>query len=264
MTTNPLTLDTALNAADTTNNLVGKFVVSPVLNLGVAGFEFDIFEEHKSEKQAEITDHFVEDNSTIQDHIAIKPEKITLRGFVGELVEQRADPKSEITEIAEKLTVINSYIPVVTGAARQLRNQIQEGNLTTVNGVEDAVGTGVDLFQAYKELNPPNTKQAKAFNFFKALFEAKQLVAVDTPFGFFSDMAIENMVSIQGNNAYIMDFAITLKKFRTADVQLVDFDTKKRQGRAANQVAEEKDQGTAKGKQEDSSLLFKGFREVLN
>ena len=32
-----------LQTADTANNLINKFVVSPVVNLGIAGFEFDIF-----------------------------------------------------------------------------------------------------------------------------------------------------------------------------------------------------------------------------
>ena len=44
-------LSTALNTVDTTSELVGKFVISPILNLGIAGFEFDIFEEHKAEQQ---------------------------------------------------------------------------------------------------------------------------------------------------------------------------------------------------------------------
>jgi hypothetical protein len=250
-------LDSTLNVADTTNGLVNKFVVSPVVNLGIAGFEFDIFEEHKVELQSDITDHFVEDNSTIQDQIAIKPRRVTLRGFVGELVEERADPKSEVVELAEKLTIINSYIPVVTGAAKQLQNTIQNGNLNTEAGVTDAVGTGVDLFQAYKELNPPDSKQAKAYNFFQALFNAKQLVSVDTPFGFMKDMAIENIISIQGDNAYITDFAVTLKEFRTAETKLVDFDSNKNQGRAGGQKSAEKDQGTAQGVKKDVSLLSK-------
>jgi hypothetical protein len=248
-----------LNALDTTNSLVNKFVVSPLVNLGIAGFAFDIFTEHKSEQQAEITDHFVEDNSTIQDHIAIKPSKFTLRGFVGELVDTRADPKSKIQELTEKLTIINSYLPVITGAAKQLNNTVKNGNLTTADGVEDAVGTGVDLFQAYKTLNPPDTKQAKAYNFFRALFDAKQLVAVDSPFGFIGDMAIENIVSIQADNKYITDFAVTLKKFRTASTELVDFDEKKAQGRASNQKSETKDQGKANGTPRNSSLAFDGL-----
>jgi len=250
-----LPANTALNAADTTNNLINRFVVSPVVNLGIAGFDFDIFDEHKSEQNADITDHFVEDNSTIQDHIAIKPLKFTLRGFVGELVNKRADPKSEVAELAEKLTIINSYIPVITAAARQLQSRIEDNKLSNVDEVESAVGTGVDLFQAYKAINPASMKQAKAYNFFSALFNAKQLVAVDTPFGFFSDMAIENIVSIQGDNAYISDFAITLKGFRTVSTKLVDFDEKKAQGRVANQKAEVADKGITKGIEKNVSVI---------
>ena len=248
-------IDSILNTADTTNNLVGKFVISPIINLGIAGFEFDIFEEHKVELQSDITDHFVEDNSTIQDQIAIKPKKVTLRGFVGEVVNATQTPKSELVELAEKLTIINSYVPVITKGARQLQNQIQGGNLNTESGINSAIGTGVDLFQAYKELNPPNSKQAKAYNFFQALFNAKQLVAIDTPFGFMKDMAIENIVTIQGNNAYITDFSVTLKEFRTAETKLVNFDSNKNQGRTKGQKSPTKDQGTAQGVKRNSSLL---------
>jgi hypothetical protein len=245
-----------LETAEVTNNLVNKFVVSPVVNLGIAGFEFDIFEEHKSELQAEITDHFVEDNSTRQDHIAIKPERFTLRGFVGELVDRQAGSKSEVTELAEKLTIINSYIPVVTGFATQLNRTIESNKVSVVDSVDQIIGTGVDLFQAYKELNPPDTAQAKAYNFFKALYTAKQLVSVETPFGFLSDYAIENIITTQGDNRYITDFSVTLKEFRTTTTELVDFDVKKTQGRLTNQSAEELDQGTANGTQRNSSFAF--------
>jgi hypothetical protein len=255
-----------LNAAGTTNQLVNKFIVSPIVNLGIAGFAFDIFEEHKVELQAEITDHFVEDNSTVQDHIAIKPDRVTLRGFVGELIDDTADPKSTAQELAEKLTIINSYIPVVTNAAKQLNSAVTAGKASTVDGVEQSVGAGVDLFQAYKELNPPDTRQAKAYNFIKALFQAKQLVSIDTPFGFMPDMAIENVVTLQADNKYITDFAVTLKKFRQVTTELVDFDIKKNQGRASNQKSDTKDQGTANGVQRNSSFAFDGLKAagILN
>ena len=244
-----------LETADLTNELVNKFVVSPVINLGIAGLAFDIFEEHKVELTSDITDHFVEDNSTIQDQIAIKPLKFTLRGFVGEVVVEDAEPKSTIQELTEKLTIINSYIPVVTGAARQLNSLITNRNSnTTVENLTSSIGTGVDLFQAFKELNPPEGKQAQAYNFFKALWKAKQLVSVDTPFGFVKDMAIENITAVQGNNSYITDFSITLKEFRTASTQLVDFDESQYQGRTTNQKAETADKGKVDGQKLNQSL----------
>lgn len=254
--------ETITKAGDTTNALVNKFVVSPVVGLGIAGFAFDIFEEHKVDLQSDITDHYVEDNSAIQDQIANKPLKFTLRGFVGELIDERADPKSDIQEITEKLTIINSFIPIVTAGARQVNNLIQNRNSnTTAQNLENGIGTGVDLYKSFKELNPPDSRQAQAYNFFKALRDAKQLVGVDTPFGFVRDMAIENIVGVQGDNAFITDFSVTLKQIRTATTQLVDFDKTQYQGRTQNQKAEESDNGKAEGRKitNPQSFLFKFF-----
>lgn len=265
-------VESTLETADLTNELVNKFVVSPIVNLGIAGLAFDIFEEHKVELTADITDHFVEDNSTIQDQIAIKPIKFTLRGFIGEVIVEDAEPKTKVQELTEKLTIINSYIPVVTGAARQLNSLITNRNAnTTPENLADSIGTGVDLFQAFKELNPPEGRQAQGYNFFKALWKAKQLVSVDTPFGFVKDMAIENVIATQGDNAYIMEFSITLKEFRTASTQLVDFDVTQYQGRTTNQKAETADKGRVDGQTLNQSIakaglnkFVSGFRSLFN
>lgn len=252
--------DQILNTADTTNELVNKYVVSPVVGLGIAGFAFDIFEEHKVELQSDITDHYVEDNTAIQDQIANKPLKFTLRGFVGELIDERANPKSTIQELTEKLTTINSYLPVVTGAARQVNSLIQNRNTnTTAENIDQSIGSGVDLFKAYKELNPPDSRQAKAYNFFRALRDAKQLVGVDTPFGFVREMAIENIVAVQGDNAFITDFSVTLKQIRTAKSKIVPFDKTQYQGRTNNQKAETADKGKVEGKKVNTSLLKKAI-----
>lgn len=244
-----------LNKADIQSNLIGQYIVTPLINLGIAGFQFDIIEEHKIELKSEITDHFVEDNSTIQDHISLMPKRLTLKGFVGELVELKTDVKSSLNEIAEKLVLINSYIPVITGAARQIQGQVETNKLANLSDVASATTTAVDIYNIFRTLNPPKTRQAQAYNFFQALMKAKQLVAVDTPFGLLADMAIENITPTQGNNAYITDFSVTLKEFRTVSTKLVDFNDKAYQGRAGNQQAKEVDKGTTKGTLRNVSFL---------
>lgn len=52
---------------------------------GVAGFLFDYDAEQFIELLSEITDNPVEDNTTLQDNIALLPERITLRGLIAEL-----------------------------------------------------------------------------------------------------------------------------------------------------------------------------------
>lgn len=250
------TVENISNISETTNSLINNYVVSPILNLGIAGLRFDILEEEKIDDKAEITNHFVEDNSAIQDHITKLPTVITLRGFVGELVDEEADPKSTFQELTEKLVTINSLLPVVTDGAQQLNNFLTDSkSQTTGENIKEGLGTSADLFNAFQQLNPPDSKQARAYNFFKALYNANQLVSVDTPYNFFSDMAIENIVAIQGDNKFISDFAITLKKFRTVETQFVTFDSSKYQGRGSEQRTEQKDQGKIKGNPRNISFL---------
>ena len=87
------------------------------------------------------------------------------------------------------------------------------------------------------------------------------MVGVDTPFGFVPNMAIENIVATQGDNAFITDFSITLKQIRTAKTQLVDFDSKTFQGRTADQKAEEADKGKVDGKSVNQSLIKSGINQ---
>lgn len=256
------TLDKVFNGAEGASNLVNKYVVSPINNLGLAGFVFDIEGDQKVDLSADATDHYAEDNVAIQDHIAIRPIIITLRGFVGELVDDRADPKSEIQKIGEKLTIINSYVPVFTSGMRQLKNNIFSNKESTTDYLDASIGGAIDIYSTYEKLNPPKTKQAKAFNFFRAMMEARQLVSVDTPYGFFDQMAIIAVGAIQPEaTKYMSDFSITLKQFRLARTQLVSFninDYNKYQGRLKGQASGLEDKGKAQGeKKQVSSFLLK-------
>lgn len=69
------------------NSAQGRAVISPsTLPVGVAGFVFDIEGEETFELRSEISDHYVERNTTIQDQWGRLPERVTLKGYVGELV----------------------------------------------------------------------------------------------------------------------------------------------------------------------------------
>lgn len=255
-------LDKVINTAEGTNKLINKYVVSPLNNLGIAGFVFDIEGDQKVELAAEATDHFAEDNTAIQDHIALRPVIITLRGYVGELINEAADPKDELQKVAEKLTIVNSYLPVLTSGMKQLKNNLKKKKETKADYVNASLGSAVDLYSTYQKLNPPKTRQAKAFNFFRAMFEARQLVSVDTPYGFFDEMAIIAISAIQAENSkYISDFSITLKQFRLAETQTVDFninDYDKFQGRAKGQNSSVEDKGKVQGEKKPvTSLLLK-------
>jgi hypothetical protein len=52
---------------------------------GIAGFLFDIPEEDQIALRSDVTDHFLEDNTSVVDQIALKPEEVSVRGLVAEL-----------------------------------------------------------------------------------------------------------------------------------------------------------------------------------
>lgn len=247
-TNTTFTPNNLLNIADTASNMVNQFVVSPLINLGIAGFVFDIMDETRIDLTAEITDHYVEDNSAIQDHIAIRPDRITLRGYIGELVYRQEKPAGTAQKLTEKIATINAYVPVLTAAAKQIQSSITGVQNGTTSFLQAGLATSTNLYSAFKTLNPPPTAQAKAFNFFAALFRARQLVSLETPWTFYSSMAIESISAIQpAETKDITDFSITLKKIRTALTTTIVFDPSKYQGRTTGQASEQQDLGRANG-----------------
>ena len=54
-----------------------QYVVTPLNAFGVGGFVFDSEGDTTVNLSADITDHYLEDNTSVQDHIAIKPKRVT-------------------------------------------------------------------------------------------------------------------------------------------------------------------------------------------
>ena len=77
---------TVTTVNNTIQNITNRFIVTPnSFPPGVNGFVFDVIDDETIQLDADITDSWIETNSTIQDHIALKPVRFTLKGYVGEL-----------------------------------------------------------------------------------------------------------------------------------------------------------------------------------
>lgn len=247
-----------------------KFIVTPLNAFGLGGFLFDVEGETTSDLTSDITDHYLEDNVAVQDHIALKPQILTLRGYVGEVVYEGGAPSSTILQKAvQKLTVLNSFLPTLSKAAQQIQSSLSLSSLDfTPSGLASRASTlltsptlnnVVDLWALTKNINPAASKQQKAFMYFKALQEGKLLISLQTPFEFITNMAIIKVVALQDERSkYISDFSITLKKIRTVSVRSVQFDPKKYQNRTQQQAEPTAQQGNNQGQQEPlTSTLFK-------
>jgi len=204
-----------------------KFIVSPLNEFGIGGFVFDNEGDTSLNLTAEITDHYTEDNKSIQDHIAIRPKRLTLKGYVGELVYY--SPQNDggfIQKAVQKLTTVSSFLPQLSAAATQATALIQkarDGNLSLDNVSLESVNKILDLWGLAKNLGANDSKQQRAYMYFKALYEQKILSSIQTPYEFLSNMAIESIIALQDERSkYVTDFTITFKQIRTVSIVSVE------------------------------------------
>lgn len=293
---------------------------------GIAGFLFDIPGDEWIELESEITDHYTEANTAVQDNIALRPERVTLRGIVAELTTAAPAPQETapvtnplpdnipvtpvltagatssilstaglgglaktlatnaalgilarkapgvasvvksfgpqilagaqgrvttaataairtlgVPEYAAALlvpgiklpnvaqvavNVIKNVLPKITGPLiNALKLPTVPSSLQLLGGavaqVNASTGTNNSLNQVYeaKQPTPPrSTRQSSALLYFYALWRGRQLVSVETPWGIWTNMAIQSIRSEQSKDSKSStDFTIVFKKIRIAD-----------------------------------------------
>lgn len=176
--------------------------------------------------QSDITDHYIEDNTAIQDQISLKPEIITTHGFIGELNDVAPYGLQTAQYVANKLTTIGSYTPGLSATALLAYNEAFQLYQVAANAVNSAVSTwgsisgtngesvvGNNGFQLLGNQN----KQQVAFQQFYGYWKQRVLFTVQTPWAVFQNMAIMSVRAVQDSEtAFISDFEVQFKRIRLA------------------------------------------------
>jgi hypothetical protein len=255
---NPLTtLDFNSLASD-----LSKYVVAPLNAFGLGGFVFDIEGETVTNLSTEITDHYLEDATVVQDNIAVHPTRVTLKNYVGEVVYRRdGSTNTFLQQLTQKLTILNQYVPEAAAGAQQAANIFNQTD--PANGVIGSLFSSsniglsdvVDLWALTKNLLASSSRQVQAYQYFKSLMTQKILVGIQTPHEFLTNMAIESIAARQPDDTKDMsDFTITLKQIRIAKTAFVPFNASDYQGAAAAQAAPTVNSTNVQGA--DESLLY--------
>lgn len=234
---------------------------------------FDTVTDDSVSFQSQITDNYVENNTAIQDHIAISPITVTLHGLCGEkvytveeaynadyemLVQQEAANELKEAEILRnrKLYELEVYVPQFSNATALAKNILDLGRATalkamTVAGkIYDRFNPSIDQqFTAYAGLdsNLRNAKIRTMSNYLKDAWQSRKAYVVNTPFGIYDNMYIQSVTLHQGNENYICELDVTLKQLRFSDVTYTEAD--KEVLAKYNQLARAQEQngGQAKG-----------------
>jgi len=189
-------------------------------------FIFDYEGEQSVQIESDITDHFIEDNTALEDQIALKPEIVNTEGFIGELNNVPPFALGILKTAAEKLTVIGAYAPQLSLTAQIAYTEAFFLYQTAANAINAATaawssinGTGGESVIGSNGLTAQDnqTKQQVAFQQFYSYWRERRLFTVQTPWAIFQNMAIKSLIPTQDDTTrMVTSFKLVFKMIRTA------------------------------------------------
>ncbi len=214
-------------------------------------FLFHYEGEQTVQIESDITDHYVEDNTAVQDQIALKPEQITTHGFIGELNDIPPPALQILKTAAEKLTTVGAYVPQLSVTANLAYANAFLLYQVGANALNSAISSWSSLGNLVSGSNGQSTigntglttatnqnKQQTAFQLFYGYWKERRLFTVQTPWAVFQNMAIKSLRAIQdAETDVITDFEITFKMIRQASTLFTSGQNISFSGRAASQAA---------------------------
>lgn len=179
-------------------------------------FVFDFDGEQSVEFMSDITDHYIEDNTSIQDNIALKPVKIMTRGFISELNDIPPFFLQIARTIAQKLTAVSAYAPSVSETAQIAYNQAFQAYQTAISVANSAVSawsststkspaltgsefSGSGLASSFSTISTQSRQQI-AFQILYGYWITRTLFTIQTPWAVHANMAIERVRMVQSED----------------------------------------------------------------
>lgn len=269
------------NAANAAIGLSNLILVSPQSTIGYQPQNYPSWKNDKSSQppailfnyegeqtvslSSDVTDHYIENNTAIQDQVALKPETITTSGFIGELNDVAPAALIPLQTVAEKLVAIGAYAPQISETAAiayakafqlyqvgaSLANSaVSSWSSLTGGGAQTVINGATTQQDIVNQTNKSQTKQQIYFQQFYGYWKNRTLFTVQTPWAVFQDMIIQNLRAVQdAETRMITDFEITFKLMRFASTQSVAniglYNSNDAQGRLLSQSSEEVDLGTS-------------------
>lgn len=201
----------------TAQTLANVILVTPQQNTGyqpqtsaaaIDQFLFDYEGENTTTLDADITDHYIETNTTIQDHIAQKPIMVTTRGFIAELNDIVPAALAPAKLAVDKLTILSAYTPALTVTAQIAFNTaVQAAALASL---------ATNAVKKWSTVDAQN-KQQVAFQKLQTYYTNRTLFTIQTPWAKYQNMAIKTLRAIQEDSTRVIsEFEITFKQINFA------------------------------------------------
>lgn len=229
---------------------MGMSLFKTSLKKGIDGFVFDINMTEEINNSAQITDHYSEDNTYLNDHIAISPMVITITGKMGELVFTKSEGLEFLKAMVNRLTPLGVLTPSQSTKATQYLAKA-EVMRSAYDSLDKSIGNLADTLAG----RTTKTKQSEAYSKLQEIFLTKKLITVETPWNTFSNMVIESFTANQDDTTTMeTTFTVVCKQLRFIGVQSISSDLIKNRYDAATSSV--KNTGIQTGDSADSSQVI--------
>lgn len=222
-------------ATDIRNLLAKTSIIAPAGIGQIDAFFFDYKGDETVTVSADVTDHWMEDNTVAHDHIGLKPVEVTLSGFIAEVSldsgffnNLNTIIQGAQTGLVQLSAVLGKYAPGATDKLLKILADTQNIALQIERALQIA-NSILNFFVPGPEFN----KQQAAFNKLSVLCESRHLNTVITPFKRYDNMAITSLRAVQkGDSRMVSSFTVTLKQLKFVG-EFLEFDAI-HGGRSAN------------------------------
>lgn len=215
----------------------GEAIVNILGATGISGFKFHVPQTEQVRFENEITDHYVESNYAIQDHIARKPVMITLTGLVGDYFYSVNQIEDMLALVVPTIKLVQEFIPEIREKIKQRKidfaNEQKQKLVKHEDGSYQVLVSGkkneyefnsMDLFTLFQSLYKMKSPQTRAFLFFEAMWKSGARISVETTWKRYDNMVIQSVTPKRDNNADITDFTVVCKQleFATSQVETIE------------------------------------------
>lgn len=236
---------------------VGTAVVNVISATGIAGFKFNCPQREEILLQNDITDHYMDDGSVVQDHVVQRPIEITLSGLQGDYFYTVNKVEAILSQITPVISLCKTALPLLTPIVKQQKVLFQTAKAatgSTFNNLIKAEGAYftanyMDLFETFQTIFKLKSTQTRAYMFFEALWRSQLPFTVETTWRRFDNMVVKTVKPVRDNNADITDFTIVCKQVNFASTTTVDL--KNMSGLTRAQMAQSVSKGIDKGQKVD-------------
>lgn len=240
---------------------INEAIASIFTSTGIAGFKFHCPQSEQVNMESDITDHYTDINSAVQDHIARRPITITLNGFQGEYYYTVHPIENMISKVAPLFTLVEVFKPKLDDWTKRIKARKDELPLiqfkedgtatkTYQNKIIDKEFNAIDVWKIFQNIYKLKSPQTRAFFYFEALWQSEILFTVETSWKRYDNMVIQKVTPLRDNNADITDFSVTFKQIGITTSKSESI--KDVAGRLKAQAAQVTKKGIDKGQEVDT------------